>query len=275
MTSRERNPQFCGSPARFRDRGFYSIQPDELTCTETEVELGNIPFGVDDILPPSNNQNSPTLAPKIVPSGSNNNSQASASNIIDTIVSSSSTGAPSPTPSTTGATAAASPSTSSSVPTTASSSTAAETTSIKTVCSIKINSIKQTPVCWDPCQTFNPFGIPLNCLFQYRQKPRPPRQRQPNPLQRKHPAILPNNPSSQRINQHPVLVLPPQQPSHNRNRVTPTPSNRLRGAKTPAAAAVVEAHQLMAHHTNSNALPWFWASHPNGERVLMTPMRFK
>ncbi|GLV38849.1 hattifattener [Carabus blaptoides fortunei] len=34
VTSRERNPQFCGSPPRFRERGFYSIQPEELTCTE-------------------------------------------------------------------------------------------------------------------------------------------------------------------------------------------------------------------------------------------------
>lgn len=32
MTSRERNPQFCGSPPRFRDRGFYTIQPEELVC---------------------------------------------------------------------------------------------------------------------------------------------------------------------------------------------------------------------------------------------------
>jgi hypothetical protein len=28
VTSRERNPQFCGSPSRLRDRGFYAIQPD-------------------------------------------------------------------------------------------------------------------------------------------------------------------------------------------------------------------------------------------------------
>ncbi|CAH0557758.1 unnamed protein product [Brassicogethes aeneus] len=32
VTSRERNPQFCGSPPRFRDRGFYSIMPEELSC---------------------------------------------------------------------------------------------------------------------------------------------------------------------------------------------------------------------------------------------------
>lgn len=36
VTSRERNPQFCGSPPRFRDRGFYSIQPEELACAKKE-----------------------------------------------------------------------------------------------------------------------------------------------------------------------------------------------------------------------------------------------
>ncbi|RZC05010.1 uncharacterized protein BDFB_002552 [Asbolus verrucosus] len=36
VTSRERNPQFCGSPPRFRDRGFYSIQPEELSCKKDE-----------------------------------------------------------------------------------------------------------------------------------------------------------------------------------------------------------------------------------------------
>ncbi|KAG5876072.1 hypothetical protein JTB14_011556 [Gonioctena quinquepunctata] len=36
VTSRERNPQFCGSPPRFRDRGFYSIQPEELLCAKKE-----------------------------------------------------------------------------------------------------------------------------------------------------------------------------------------------------------------------------------------------
>ncbi|XP_062706541.1 uncharacterized protein LOC109416537 isoform X5 [Aedes albopictus] len=39
VTSRERNPQFCGSPNRFRDRGFYSIQPEELTCPDAEVSI--------------------------------------------------------------------------------------------------------------------------------------------------------------------------------------------------------------------------------------------
>ncbi|XP_044750753.1 leucine-rich repeat and fibronectin type III domain-containing protein 1-like protein isoform X2 [Coccinella septempunctata] len=41
VTSRERNPQFCGSPPRFRDRGFYSIQPEEL-CTTTEDRKENM-----------------------------------------------------------------------------------------------------------------------------------------------------------------------------------------------------------------------------------------
>lgn len=32
VTSRERNPQFCGSPQHFRERGFYSLEPSELVC---------------------------------------------------------------------------------------------------------------------------------------------------------------------------------------------------------------------------------------------------
>lgn len=51
VTSRERNPQFCGSPNRFRDRGFYSIQPDEFTCPESEIDLDG-PIGVVDSLIP-------------------------------------------------------------------------------------------------------------------------------------------------------------------------------------------------------------------------------
>uniref|UniRef100_A0A182QIT2 LRRCT domain-containing protein n=1 Tax=Anopheles farauti TaxID=69004 RepID=A0A182QIT2_9DIPT len=51
VTSRERNPQFCGSPNRFRDRGFYSIQPEELNCPESEVALEG-PVGlVESLLP--------------------------------------------------------------------------------------------------------------------------------------------------------------------------------------------------------------------------------
>ncbi|XP_065162901.1 leucine-rich repeat and fibronectin type III domain-containing protein 1-like protein isoform X2 [Atheta coriaria] len=40
VTSRERNPQFCGSPPKFRDRGFYSIQPEELTCNGPHEAVG-------------------------------------------------------------------------------------------------------------------------------------------------------------------------------------------------------------------------------------------
>lgn len=36
VTSRERNPQFCGSPPKFRDRSFYSIQPEELACSKDQ-----------------------------------------------------------------------------------------------------------------------------------------------------------------------------------------------------------------------------------------------
>ncbi|CAG0920275.1 unnamed protein product [Notodromas monacha] len=32
VTSRERNPQFCGSPARFRDRTFYQLSAEEYTA---------------------------------------------------------------------------------------------------------------------------------------------------------------------------------------------------------------------------------------------------
>ncbi|XP_038107350.1 leucine-rich repeat and fibronectin type-III domain-containing protein 3 isoform X2 [Culex quinquefasciatus] len=51
VTSRERNPQFCGSPNRFRDRGFYSIQPEELTCPDAEVSIEG-PVGLVDSLQP-------------------------------------------------------------------------------------------------------------------------------------------------------------------------------------------------------------------------------
>lgn len=34
VTSRERNPQFCGQPTHFRERGFYSFEPSELVCEQ-------------------------------------------------------------------------------------------------------------------------------------------------------------------------------------------------------------------------------------------------
>lgn len=52
VTSRERNPQFCGSPGKFRDRGFYSIQPEELTCPDNDILLDGSIIGVIDSLVP-------------------------------------------------------------------------------------------------------------------------------------------------------------------------------------------------------------------------------
>lgn len=46
VTSRERNPQFCGSPPRFRNRSFYSIQPAELNCSTTLQD----PVGIATVL---------------------------------------------------------------------------------------------------------------------------------------------------------------------------------------------------------------------------------
>ncbi|KAM3964789.1 leucine-rich repeat and fibronectin type-III domain-containing protein hattifattener [Aphomia sociella] len=44
VTSRERNPQFCGHPPTFRERGFYSFEPHELVCEpETTITTENLP----------------------------------------------------------------------------------------------------------------------------------------------------------------------------------------------------------------------------------------
>ncbi|KAG8336206.1 hypothetical protein J6590_049445 [Homalodisca vitripennis] len=40
VTSRERSPQFCGTPPRFRDRNFYTILPEELTCGSENSPVG-------------------------------------------------------------------------------------------------------------------------------------------------------------------------------------------------------------------------------------------
>jgi hypothetical protein len=65
VTSRERNPQFCGSPTRFRDRGFYSIQPEELTCPESDIDLKGPISGIVDSLVPK-----PFSAPQTPPTTS-------------------------------------------------------------------------------------------------------------------------------------------------------------------------------------------------------------
>jgi hypothetical protein len=60
VTSRERNPQFCGSPSRFRERGFYSIQPEELTCQDSNVDINGPINGVIDSLVPKPFSAAPT-----------------------------------------------------------------------------------------------------------------------------------------------------------------------------------------------------------------------
>ncbi|XP_058177333.1 leucine-rich repeat and fibronectin type-III domain-containing protein 3 [Anopheles ziemanni] len=62
VTSRERNPQFCGSPNRFRDRGFYSIQPEELNCPESEVALEGPVGVVESLLPKTTTLRTTTTA---------------------------------------------------------------------------------------------------------------------------------------------------------------------------------------------------------------------
>jgi Leucine-rich repeat (LRR) protein len=34
VTSRERKPQFCGSPQRLQDKSFYNIDPDGKSCVQ-------------------------------------------------------------------------------------------------------------------------------------------------------------------------------------------------------------------------------------------------
>ncbi|XP_058815114.1 leucine-rich repeat and fibronectin type-III domain-containing protein 3 isoform X1 [Topomyia yanbarensis] len=67
VTSRERNPQFCGSPNRFRDRGFYSIQPEELTCPDAEVSLDGPVGVVDSLLPKTTTPRSSTFLTTLPP----------------------------------------------------------------------------------------------------------------------------------------------------------------------------------------------------------------
>lgn len=50
VTSRERNPQFCGSPPRFRDRGFYTIKAEELTCKDSTNKTGATGIGVASVV---------------------------------------------------------------------------------------------------------------------------------------------------------------------------------------------------------------------------------
>ncbi|XP_072752260.1 uncharacterized protein Haf isoform X2 [Anoplolepis gracilipes] len=40
VTSRERKPQFCGSPQRLQDRSFYNIDPDDMICERLPEIIG-------------------------------------------------------------------------------------------------------------------------------------------------------------------------------------------------------------------------------------------
>lgn len=76
VTSRERNPQFCGSPPRFRDRGFYSIQPEELTCSNDNEVVGVATVIHEDINTPPTGKNGevstkPTVTSTAIPSSTN------------------------------------------------------------------------------------------------------------------------------------------------------------------------------------------------------------
>lgn len=39
VTSRERKPQFCGSPQRLQDKSFYNIDPDGKSCAQSCLDL--------------------------------------------------------------------------------------------------------------------------------------------------------------------------------------------------------------------------------------------
>ncbi|XP_049951168.1 leucine-rich repeat and fibronectin type III domain-containing protein 1 [Schistocerca serialis cubense] len=52
LTSRERDPQFCGSPHRLRNRSFVNIRPEELTCSEdNELEAEAVGEGEGEATP--------------------------------------------------------------------------------------------------------------------------------------------------------------------------------------------------------------------------------
>ncbi|XP_053599623.1 leucine-rich repeat and immunoglobulin-like domain-containing nogo receptor-interacting protein 1 [Plodia interpunctella] len=64
VTSRERNPQFCGHPASFRERGFYSFEPNELICeheTTTTPQQSSTNKLIIDLIP------NPTTASSTTP----------------------------------------------------------------------------------------------------------------------------------------------------------------------------------------------------------------
>ncbi|XP_055595170.1 vasorin isoform X2 [Uranotaenia lowii] len=103
VTSRERNPQFCGSPSRFHDRGFYSIQPDELTCPDAEVSLEGPVGVVDSLLPRTTTTARPTtflttLSPSSAGASANSTNTISSSTTALTTLSPTTSPSTSPTP---------------------------------------------------------------------------------------------------------------------------------------------------------------------------------
>lgn len=73
VTSRERNPQFCGSPANLRERSFYQLNEQELVCpatTPAPVSLPPNPPPAVKKRPPAFPGNSPSLPPEVVVSSS-------------------------------------------------------------------------------------------------------------------------------------------------------------------------------------------------------------
>ncbi|XP_063700105.1 leucine-rich repeat and fibronectin type-III domain-containing protein 5 [Culicoides brevitarsis] len=83
VTSRERNPQFCGTPIRFRDRGFYSITPEELSCPTTDIDL-NGPVGIHESVLIPNLQTSPSKFEPKIPSTSTTKKMETSSTEIST-----------------------------------------------------------------------------------------------------------------------------------------------------------------------------------------------
>ncbi|XP_060646242.1 leucine-rich repeat and fibronectin type-III domain-containing protein 3 isoform X2 [Drosophila nasuta] len=142
VTSRERNPQFCGTPPRFRDRGFYSIQPEELNCPEIADAALRGPVGLADNLKPT----FPTSPDSVEfetgsGTGTGTGTGTAASSPVATSVSSTSPTTTTTVSTTTTTTAA--PTTSSSLSTTASTTprpaTTAATKSIKALPTVGVN----------------------------------------------------------------------------------------------------------------------------------------
>ncbi|XP_022196682.2 leucine-rich repeat and fibronectin type III domain-containing protein 1-like protein [Nilaparvata lugens] len=50
VTSRERNPQFCGSPPSLKDKSFYNMLPEELVCENENMGVALVVNDQDDLL---------------------------------------------------------------------------------------------------------------------------------------------------------------------------------------------------------------------------------